>query len=227
MVDATPLDPGDYSYYWNPTNINLDTFGNESAQYTITQQGTYAVVVTDNTTGCSNFDSIVATFSSEPAVFEANIINPSFSAGLSTIEAFASGGYGTYEYSLDQINWQTSPTFTNISNGSYVVYVRDILGCGILSSSTIYAITYPVFFTPNGDGYNDTWNIENLPQEYEAKLYIFDRYGKLIKQINPYGEGWNGTFNNQPLPSTDYWFKLEYKENGNIKEFKSHFSLKR
>lgn len=91
----------------------------------------------------------------------------------------------------------------------------------------MYAITYPNFFTPNGDGYNDFWNISNLPETFEPKIYIFDRYGKLIKQINPYGNGWDGTFNGQNLPSTDYWFKLEYVENGTNKEFKSHFSLKR
>ncbi|MBF01904.1 MAG: hypothetical protein CMP76_01270 [Flavobacterium sp.] len=227
IVDATPMSPGNYVYQWSPMNASLDSLGNESSQFLITEEGTYSVIVTDIISGCSNFDTIVATYSSEPSIFEANVINPNFSSGLATIEAFASGGFGTYEYSLDQITWQTSPTFSNLSNGSYTVYVRDILGCGILSISNLYAITYPAFFTPNGDGYNDTWNIENLPQEYEAKLYIFDRYGKLIKQISPYGEGWNGTFNNQPLPSSDYWFKLEYKENRNIKEFKSHFSLKR
>lgn len=227
IIDATPMIPGNYVYQWSPMNASLDSLGNESSQFLITEEGSYSVIVTDIISGCSNFDTIVATYSSEPSIFEANVINPNFSSGLATIEAFASGGFGTYEYSLDQITWQTSPTFSNLSNGSYTVYVRDILGCGILSISNLYAITYPAFFTPNGDGYNDTWNIENLPQEYEAKLYIFDRYGKLIKQISPYGEGWNGTFNNQPLPSSDYWFKLEYKENGNIKEFKSHFSLKR
>ena len=227
LIDATPAISGNYSYTWTPTNPNVDSAGNESPSYIITQEGTYSVIVADNTTGCQNFDSIVATFSSEPAQFEATIVNPILSSGLSSIETIASGGFGTYEYSLDQIEWQSSSTFTNISNGSYTVYVRDILGCGILSSSSLYAITYPAFFTPNGDGYNDFWNIENLPQSFEAKLYIFDRYGKLIKQISPYSEGWNGTYNGELLPSTDYWFKLEYKDNGTLKEFRSHFTLKR
>ncbi|NHN26547.1 T9SS type B sorting domain-containing protein [Flavobacterium jejuense] len=227
LVDATPSTSGNYSYLWTPTNPSTNGLGNETPIYNITQEGIYSVIVTDNVTGCINYDSIIATFSSEPVHFEANIINPTFSSGLSTIETITSGGYGTYEYSLDQIEWQSSSTFTNISNGSYTVYVRDILGCGILSSSLLYAITYPGFFTPNGDGYNDFWNISNLPESFEPKLYIFDRYGKLIKQISPNGEGWDGTYNGELLPSTDYWFKLEYKDNGSLKEFKSHFSLKR
>ncbi|RZJ63388.1 MAG: T9SS type B sorting domain-containing protein, partial [Flavobacterium sp.] len=62
--------------------------------------------------------------------------------------------------------------------------------------------------------------------------YIFDRYGKLIKQIAPNKEGqdgWDGTYNGHPMPSTDYWFTIEYPDpnTGGMKEFKAHFSLKR
>ncbi|MGV7106796.1 T9SS type B sorting domain-containing protein, partial [Flavobacterium sp. U410] len=60
-----------------------------------------------------------------------------------------------------------------------------------------------------------------------VKIYIFDRYGKVIKQISPSGEGWNGTFNGRQLPSSDYWFTIEYVENQILKEFRAHFSLKR
>ncbi|MFN4198131.1 MAG: T9SS type B sorting domain-containing protein, partial [Flavobacterium sp.] len=88
-------------------------------------------------------------------------------------------------------------------------------------------INYPPFFTPNQDGYNDTWNIIGGDQLVNAKIYIFDRYGKLLKQISPNGEGWDGTYNGRPLPSTDYWFTINYEENGTPKEFKAHFSLKR
>ncbi|RXR21542.1 T9SS type B sorting domain-containing protein, partial [Flavobacterium stagni] len=82
------------------------------------------------------------------------------------------------------------------------------------------------YFTPNGDGIHDTWNIVGL-QNTTAKIYIFDRYGKLIKQISPSSLGWDGTYNGYLAPSTDYWFKVEYDEGGVMKEFKAHFSLKR
>ncbi|MFN3640655.1 MAG: T9SS type B sorting domain-containing protein, partial [Flavobacterium sp.] len=87
---------------------------------------------------------------------------------------------------------------------------------------------YPNFFTPNADGYNDTWNIIGMEDPvYNAKIYIFDRYGKLLKQISPRGLGWDGTYNGQSMPSTDYWFTVTYEENGTPKEFRAHFSLKR
>jgi gliding motility-associated-like protein len=89
-------------------------------------------------------------------------------------------------------------------------------------------INYPKFFTPNGDGFNETWNIPHLlSTNPNAPIFIFDRYGKLLKEISPATGGWNGTYNGQPLPSTDYWFTVDYDEKGTSKVFKSHFSLKR
>ncbi|MBC5836281.1 T9SS type B sorting domain-containing protein, partial [Flavobacterium sp. F372] len=95
-------------------------------------------------------------------------------------------------------------------------------------SQPITVIDYPKYFTPNGDGIHDTWNVIGLNQA-DAKLYIFDRYGKLIKQLSTAenSPGWDGTYNGLQAPSTDYWFTIDFKENSEQKQFKSHFSLKR
>jgi gliding motility-associated-like protein len=80
----------------------------------------------------------------------------------------------------------------------------------------------PKFFTPNGDGINDIWEItESTNQNYS--ICIYDRYGKLLKKLT-YNTGWDGNLNGKPLPSTDYWFQIVF-ENGINK--KGHFSLKR
>jgi gliding motility-associated-like protein len=220
-INATPSTPGSYSYQWTPTN----SLGN-SGLYNVTAAGAYAVVVTNTSAGCQFTDTINVTTSSAPASLSVVLTTPAFSSGLATIEAIATGGFGIYEYSLDAIDWQSSPIFSGLENGNYTIYVRDIQGCDLLVSDQIQTITYPNYFTPNGDGYNDTWVIR-LPIEYDGLITIYDRYGKVIKQISSYGTGWDGTYNGNPLPSTDYWFKVEYTENNTRKEFKSHFSLKR
>ena len=88
---------------------------------------------------------------------------------------------------------------------------------------------YPRYFTPNGDGYHDTWNIPALSVQLGSRILIFDRYGKLLKQISPAGDGWDGTYNGQKMPTTDYWFLLEYNDltTGEPKQLRAHFSLKR
>jgi gliding motility-associated-like protein len=220
-INATPSTAGSYSYQWTPPNPS----GN-SGLYNVTAAGTYAVVVTNTNTGCRFTDSVNVTTSSAPASLSVILTTPAFSSGLASIEAIATGGFGIYEYSLNAIDWQSSPIFSGLENGSYTIYARDIQGCDLLVSDAIQTITYPNYFTPNGDGYNDTWVIR-LPSEYNGLITIYDRYGKLIKQISSYGAGWDGTFNGITLPSTDFWFKVEYTENNTRKEFKSHFSLKR
>ncbi|MFC4741022.1 T9SS type B sorting domain-containing protein [Flavobacterium ponti] len=227
-INATPITAGNYSYNWTPANPTTNSSGNQSAIYTVTQPGTYSVIVTNTNTQCENFDSIEVTFSSEPESVSAILITPLFSPGTATIEALPVGGFGIYEYSIDNgINWQSSPVFGGLTNGNYTVLVRDVDQCGIISSQSIQTVTYPAYFTPNGDGFNEYWNINGLLQSYQGKIFIFDRYGKFLKEIKPNGNGWDGTYNGQPLPSTDYWFKIEYTENGNRKEFRSHFTLKR
>lgn len=227
LLDATPETAGNYSYQWSSNITSLDLSGETNATYLVTQPGTYSVLVKNTITECEFIDSVTTTASSEPMTFTAEVTTPAFSENNVTIVGTSEGGYGQYEYSLDGVNWQENNTFTNLPSDTYTVYVRDLGGCGMLSVTNLFAITYPYYFTPNGDGYNDTWKINHLDDSYNAQIFIYDRYGKLLKQISPNGNGWNGTYNGQLLPASDYWFRIEYTEKGQRKEFKSHFSLKR
>ena len=137
-------------------------------------------------------------------------------------------GRGDYEYALDEGPWQKDHILSNVHYGMHTISVRDRFGCAI-ETLKINIIDYPKYFTPNGDGYHDTWNISSLRHQANAKIYIFDRYGKLLKEIRPSGEGWNGTFNGQPMPTSDYWFLVEYYSQSSkaLNQFKAHFTLKR
>ena len=134
---------------------------------------------------------------------------------------------GDYLYQLDTGLFQSDPFFTNLFSGHHTITVKDRFACGT-ATAEFRIVNYPHFFTPNDDGYNDTWNITEIATDQpDAYIYIFDRYGKLLKEISVQGEGWDGKLNGLTLPSTDYWFKVFYRENGESKEFRSHFALKR
>jgi gliding motility-associated-like protein len=117
--------------------------------------------------------------------------------------------------------------------GTHVIHVWDGKGdiaysCEELIIEDVKIIDYPHYFTPNGDGIHDTWNIVGLAGQPGAKIFIFDRYGKLLKQISSTGAGWDGTYNGYLMPSDDYWFTVDYAdENGVMKQFKAHFAMKR
>lgn len=124
-------------------------------------------------------------------------------------------------------SFQDSPYFTVQEPGEYEVIVRDKNFCGE-TRLVAHVINFPPFFTPNNDGFNDTWNVIGLPSHFNAKISIFDRYGKLLFQFNPKTSYWNGQYNNQPVPSTDYWFTIDYTDDKNNKHsYQSHFSLVR
>jgi len=135
-------------------------------------------------------------------------------------------GLGNYVFSLDYPNaYQTINIFTDVTPGVHTVYVKDLDGCGT-TSQIINVIGIPKFFTPNADGYNDTWNVLGLTttKNYNTTIYIFDRYGKLLKELSPISKGWDGTFNGEALPTDDYWYTI-YFEDG--RTAKGHFTLKR
>ena len=113
--------------------------------------------------------------------------------------------------------------------GSHTIYVNDKNLCGI-AELEVFILGFPKFFTPNNDGNNDTWQVKGLGTDFanSSIVNIFDRYGKLIKQLNAKNGFWDGTFNGQPLVGSDYWFVAELIEiTGDIKTYRGHFSLVR
>ena len=227
-LDYAIVDPGlspvTYSFIWRDELGNI--LSNEPV-YTVEQPGVYSLEVSyADTSACTApLEIFTVSESGNPAV-TAEVTTEPF-ADTHIIIATASGT-GIYEFSLDQGPWQDSGTFIGVSPGEHTVNVRDVNGCGV-TSYELFVIDYPPYFTPNGDGYNDTWNISSLNYQANAKIYIFDRYGKLLKQISPAGDGWDGTFNGNMMPTNDYWFLLEYNDfvTGEPRQLRAHFSLKR
>nr|WP_288837215.1 T9SS type B sorting domain-containing protein [uncultured Flavobacterium sp.] len=143
-----------------------------------------------------------------------------------TVTAINPGG--DYLYQLDDGPFQSSNVFEYVASGTHSITVADQTGCSApITKTDVMVVNYPKYFTPNNDGYNDSWNISELSSQPYAYIRIFDRYGKFLKQISPNGTGWNGTYNGYYMPADDYWFVIHYLENNIVKEFKSHFSLKR
>jgi gliding motility-associated-like protein len=140
----------------------------------------------------------------------------------------ATGGSGIYEYQLDGGDWQSNALFEYVTGcQEHIVAVRDALGCSTIPETSIMIMEFPKLFTPNGDGYNDTWNIKCLIDDPTAVVSIFDRYGKLTFQFKPSRTAWNGTFNGSMLAATDYWFVVKYtNDNGVEAQYRSHFSLR-
>ncbi len=203
------------SYLWST--------GETSSSIVIDEPGTYDITVENiyGTLRCDVSKSFVVELSIAPSSIDIRTVD--FTPNENQVTIIAGGG-GVYEYSIDGVEYQESNVFSGLLAGDYTAYVRDLGGCGILTKD-FYLLSYPKFFTPNGDGFNEEWRIFNGDRELENKIYIYDRLGKLLKAYTQQSEGgWNGIYNGNNMPSTDYWFLVE-RINGDV--IKGHFTLKR
>ena len=218
------LNSTDYTFQWF---LNGTLQSGTANTFEALAAGNYSVIATNFLTGCISDEVFATVTASIPATSISAVGTVAFDVNASIVVT-ALEPNPNYEYALDYGALQSSNVFTNVNPGNHIVMVTDSNGCSNLST-TISVIGYPTYFTPNGDGFNDFWNIIGLESQPSSKIYIFDRYGKFIKQISSKSLGWDGTFNGALLPASDYWFTIEYIEplTTDLKVFKSHFSLKR
>lgn len=207
-VLAAPAGYSDYTWSTSET----------SQQITVTQTGDYSV--TAITEGGCEATKVFHVSELEPPVFISSEV-VEFQGNNNSITVIYSGN-GAYEFSLDGDFFQSSPTFTNVAPGEYQIYIRDASGCYLEGPFSVTVSDFPRFFTPNGDGFNDFWQLK-LYDARPATVSIFDRYGKLLHSFDSNGI-WDGKAQSRELPSTDYWFLLEFQDG---KQIKGHFSLKR
>ena len=219
------LNPANYTVDWYLDGRKMGTGPN----YTATKEGIYTVVSTKNTPNigndCGYNAASVTVIKSSPAIANVTVSN-AFEETIDIIVTLING-FGTYEYQLDNGDFQTNNVFSDVDSGEHVITVKDIKGNCDDQILIANVLKYPKYFTPNNDGYHDTWNILDLAYQPGAVIRIFDRYGKFLKQLSPSGPGWDGNYNGNPLPSTDYWFQVFYTQNGVDQVFKAHFSMKR
>lgn len=196
--------------------------GETTQTITVTTDGIYNIKVTNyygafycetsqNITVVPSDIAIISGIDVQDFTYDQNVLSVNYS------------GIGDYEFSLNGIEYQDSSVFENLESGTYTVYVRDKNGCGVVTKDA-YILMYPLYFTPNSDGYNDYWNIDFSVLEEGLYVNIFDRYGKLLKVISGKEDGWDGKYNGALMPSSDYWFVVKRKDK---KDIKGHFTLKR
>jgi gliding motility-associated-like protein len=207
----------DYTYLWSN--------GATTPTITVNKEGNYSLTI-ENKSGCT------ATSEHPVKLSRSAIVNQIEINDLNTLNEviidvqnpedykymihFQDGSFGEF---------QNSEIFENIPGGFHELIIESINGCGRVIKS-FAVLNAPKYFTPNNDGYNDYWNFSGIndPLYKNAIIYIYDRYGKLLKQLSPFEQGWDGTYTKEPMPSSDYWFTIKLEDG---REAKGHFSLKR
>ena len=212
--------PEGSTYSWNgggtedQTSSKLSVSPNESTEYNVTASKGH----------CSSKMSLKVHVHEIPAL---EVVLEIAEDGIQrNLLAQAEGGSSPYTYTLDNFLSNDDGRFDNMGGGYHQISLVDYYGC---STDTTVSVTIPLvpdkFFTPNGDGNNDLWQIRNI-ESVPAYVYIYDRFDRKVAEYTPGSfTGWDGTYNGHQLPSADYWYVIREAATG--KTLKGHFTLHR
>ncbi|MGB5420366.1 T9SS type B sorting domain-containing protein, partial [Algibacter sp.] len=229
--ESNPSETFDYEWLWTSLDgTTTNQFVSNNRMISVSTAGTYSITLTKTDgTNCSITKTIFVDASEQATITQEDVSIVDLSENNSVTINPTNLGMGNYEFALQVegstfINYQIEPFFNNVLPGFYTIHVKDDI-CGV-STLNISVIGYPKYFTPNGDGINDLWKILGIDERTQPNttVLIFDRYGKLIKQLLVQDSGWDGTFKGNILSTNDYWFKV-FLEDG--RQFSGHFTLKR
>ncbi|MCB0371415.1 MAG: T9SS type B sorting domain-containing protein [Muricauda sp.] len=192
-----------------------------SADYTNIAPGDHYITIA-HANGCMiTYDFTIEGYEPLTLVLENNNINE--------ITAVAEGGVEEYTFYFNDINNGADNTFYINRTDTYVVTVIDQNGCEVTAEifMEFIDIEFPRFFTPDGDGLNDTWipnHIEGFP---EVLIKVYDRYGRVVEEMTRDTQGWDGDYDGKPLPTGDYWYVVKLNGELDNREFVGHFTLYR
>ena len=196
------------TYEWNTGEITQNIQITEAGQYMVT------VTLFVGCNGTVSYNVIEG-----PELMAEVVVNDFSQNNTITIEASISEG--EIFYSVDGGNtFSTSNTFSNLTPGIYTVVITDEAGCNEIVKQVIVRGA-PRYFTPNSDGINDRWHVDDVTDYPGMTINIFDRFGKQITTLSDRTEGWDGTYNGVSQGTNTYWYAINFEG----KTFYGHFTL--
>jgi gliding motility-associated-like protein len=202
------------SYTFTPVESCVEYLwhdGSTSDSYEARNSGIISVAVIDEL-GCTGYDSVQLTVHPNPLVElgdDHELCNPEG-------ENISAGDFALY-------NWSTGDISSSITvfpdAGMISVTVTDWYDCSasdqvtILTCSEVTSVLeVPEIISPNGDGIQDTWNIERIELYPDARIQVFDLYGRKVFQADhDYTNSWNGTYNGITLPVGRYFYIIDFQ----------------
>ncbi len=219
-IDVANLKPADALVSWS----HIFNGSKMKAIFTPDRDMTYVVLARNEKAGCEASDTVRIYVRDSPTLTIDTVDQKS-----NHVEYSVEGGTEPYVMLLDKKEL-TDQLFGEVNNsfiGMHNLTARDSSGCTSTQQYTItpVPITPSTVFTPNGDGVNDLWTIENIDVYGKARVRIYDRSGKILKEYNGYdnAQGWDGTYQGNRLPATDYWYEINLPEVDT--QYIGHFTL--
>jgi len=202
---------GGGTYSWSPSaTLSNASAANPTANPTVTT--TYVLTVSIG--NCVDVDSVTVTMYDIPPVDAGNDVTIPTGG---TIGLNANGAVTGWQYdwtpaaTLDNPG-VTNPFATPLETTMYYVTVTDENGCTNMDSvlvTVVPGIKFPDGISPNGDGINDSWIIDNIELFEDAIVEIYNRWGQMLWQSAPgYPIPWDGRYKGEDLPVGTYYYVI-------------------
>jgi len=204
----------DYSQTWTATYTDL--CGNAATPVSITY--TWAQDVSSPIITCT--DDIMVSADAGLCYASITIIAPTTSddCGVATVvNNFnnSSDASGTYPIGITTVTWTVTDNNGNSSSCTQAVTVTDIEVSNPLKLNNV--------FSPNGDGINDVWVINNIEFYPDNELVVINRWGNEIFSVNGYNNDWDGS----GLTEGTYLYILKVNKCGGEKIYKDYVTIVR
>jgi gliding motility-associated-like protein len=194
---------GPFYYHWSN--------GDSLASISHLEAGTYTLNLIQASTQCKLFDTFLIT---QPDSIHAVAMtgNDFCHSGLGFININVSGGVAPYKYA-----WSTGALTNDLNGlgaGIYFLTITDNSLCkknlSVYLNDTCNEIIVHDVITPNGDGINDTWVIENIQVYPGNSVQVFDKWGDLVFGKNGYTNDWGGISKTGDfLPDGTYYYLVK------------------
>ncbi|NCC98184.1 MAG: T9SS type B sorting domain-containing protein [Bacteroidia bacterium] len=203
------------NYYWSGAQAEGST--ESSITFSPNASGPYSVRISKE--NCAETLDTTVTVYPNPRIIGYEIGNEN----VGKVIVLAQNGTLPYTYSLENGNKSYNGIFEKVSMGYHTVTISDANQCIDDSIFHLQVLLKPeIYFSPDGDNNNDTWDIENI-ELLPSHVTILDRFGKVVAKWDNDFTGWDGKYRGQPLPSTDYWYIIRDIATG--ESISGHFTL--
>ncbi|CAN5382455.1 hypothetical protein BH11BAC3_BH11BAC3_16360 [soil metagenome] len=232
---SPPLSP-DLRY--SIDGINYQT-GNVFNNLTVPTNISYTLTAKSTITGCISTPRVFPFVPNpgKPATPAVSLIHPTCASPIGSVVVMTPRG-SNIEYTIDGLNFQNSPVFSDLISANYQVAAKYInVPCPSTPTTfTINALNlqlcgdvfFPKAFSPNGDGINDYFGpLGNIALLNNYTLSVFNRFGELVFKTSDPSKKWNGIHKGKMSANTNYIWQATYSYQGFKKIQKGNLSLLR
>lgn len=207
---------GASGYQWRDQSGNI--LGNSVNLTVNPSPGVHIYILTGTSGGCQDNDTVIVTV--YPGAFADAGADASVLQGQSTqIGGNPSGPAGsTFNWMPTEglsSNTISNPVSTPVINMLYYLTVTTPDGCVATDSVRVIIlpdILFPDGITPNGDGKNDEWIIDNIHLFPGCLVEIYNRWGQLLFSSPGYTERWDGRYEGKLLPVGTYYYVIDLND---------------